>query len=181
MTPDVFRQELKRLMPNGDLRLSRDPRRLLMDLWVVERRVPRQEYVEGIERLTAEGNSRFVHVEREGVGCYYDTNPEWQVVHVCKAVACAHELPIWHGPECYREPDMRDIRSLHDWLYTFRDFEHSRMELSRERKDREAAMESDQNFIMRKELRSSKDFRQLVYSMPGDGSGSTTERIQEKV
>jgi hypothetical protein len=181
MSPESFRQELQRLMPNGDLRLSRDPRRLLMNLWVVERRVPRQEYVEGLARLHTEGQSRYVHVDQAGVGCYYDTSPEWQVVHVCKTTRCSHDLPIWHGPECYREPDMRDVQALHSWLYEFRDFEHSMVELRRERQNRQDALDREESFVIRKELRSSKDFRQLVYSMPGDGTASTTERIEGKI
>jgi hypothetical protein len=177
MTPESFRKELLRLMPNGELRLSRDPRRLLMDLWVVERRIPRREYVEGLERVRQSGDPRYVHLDLGGVAHYYDTNPEWLVVHVCKSAVCGHALPVWHGPECYREPDMRDVVALHDWLYQFRDYEHSRMELGRERQHREAAVNENHNFIMRKELRSSKDFRQLRYSFSGDGAGQTTERI----
>ncbi len=177
MSPELFRKELERLMPNGDLRLVRDPRRLLMNLWVVERRIPRQEYLSGLEQLRQSGEDRYVHLTLGGEGRYYDTNPEWSVVHVVKTDTCGCDMPVWHTPECYREPDGRDIRSLHDWLYGWRDFEQSRDTIHREQKERQEKIEKAANQTMANELRTSKTLRGLSYSFAGDGSGSTTERI----
>ena len=182
MMPELFRHELDLLMPSGELRLSRDPHRLLMDLWVVERRIPRREYVEGLEQLRLAGESRYVRVPRADgwTASYYDKCPEWAVVHVCKAAACDHDLPIHHGPQCFREPDMRDVRSLREWLYGFRDFAHSMATLQRERRDNDEKIYIEGRHRAAKALKANKGLRGLRYSFAGDGAGSTTERVSRE-
>ena len=179
MRPESFRIELNRLMPNGDLRLVRDPRRLLMDLWAVERKLPRKEYLDSLEQLRLSGNPRFVELELEGGAVQYDCAPEWVVMHVCKSDACKCSLPVWHGPDCYREPDMRDVAALRNWLYECRDAAHSLEKIHAEEQEKKDKIDKNTRFHIAKELKSSKTFRGLVYSFDGDGAGSTTERMKQ--
>lgn len=164
-----FQQELDGLMPNGDLRLVRDPHRLGLDLWVIERKVPGQEHLDGLEQLRLAGEPRYVPLDIPGIGLVqYDCAPEWHTVHICKSKTCDHMPPQFsvHDHACYREPNMNDVAILRRWLYEFRDFNHSREVLQREQRDYNEKVERTANENLRKNIRSSADFRGLVYSMP---------------
>ena len=170
-------------MPNGDLRVARDPHRLGINLWVIERKVPAAEHAAGLEQLRLNGYDRYIHCTGEdGVSWHYDCAPEWVIASICRTEHCTHDPAQFsaHDPECHREPDMKDIAELRQWLYEFRDFEHSRQVLTQEARDHKQQVEADATKTLAKEIKSSKDFRQLVYSLPGDGHGSTTERINER-
>jgi hypothetical protein len=169
MTPALFRVELVNLMPNGDLRLVRDPRRLGLDLWVVERKVPAREHAEGLEQIRLAGESRYVEVDMPDIGLFrYDCAPEWIIVHVCKTETCDHQPPQFsrHESSCVREPDQRDVKALKDYLYEFRNFEHSREVLLREKQERKDALDKEFSDYMQKELKASHEFKQLVFSAP---------------
>lgn len=181
MSHQWFRRELDCMLPDGSLRLVRDPHRLGLDLWVVERRVPAKEHATMLEMLRANAWERYMPLFIDGVQIQYDTAPEWKVVHICKTTRCEHQ-PVQfsvHDPECYREPNAADIASLRRWLFEFRNFEESAKALQREEKERKAALDKEENLIIRKDLKSSKKFRQLRYSFAGDGHGTTTESIDE--
>lgn len=183
MSRDAVKRELKILMPNGDLRLVRDPHRLGLDLWVIERRIPPEEHQRGLEQLRQAGEERFHPLAVPDIGLVqYDCAPEWHMVHICKASTCRHVPPQFsvHDPQCYREPNATDIAVLRQWLFEFRNAEESIRELQRETAVKQEAAKAALNLGIRKDIKSSKPLRGLVYSFPGDGVTSTTERINGK-
>jgi len=184
MSFEWFRSELRNLMPNGDLRLVREPHRLGVDLWVVERRVSAKEHAERLECLRVDKMPRYYPLFIAGIGdIQYDIAPEWAIAHVCKSESCGHQPPQFsvHDPQCYREPNSADIAALRRWLFEFRDFQHCVETLQRERRERQEKLDKEENLIIRKDIKSSKKFRQLRYSFAGDGESGTTERIDENV
>lgn len=172
MRPEVkfawFSNELRSILPNGELRLARDPHRLGLDLYVIERRLPGSQHAAMIEqsRMLA-GFERFIPVTVPGIGeVQYDTIPEWMIVHVCKSETCAHQ-PVQfseHELSCYREPNSRDLMALRTWLYEFRDFAECSAVMESEFQKNQQHVKDEANLIVRKELQSSHVFRQLVFS-----------------
>lgn len=170
-----FQRELNGLMPNGHLRLVRDPHRLGLDMWVVERKIPAEEHHAGLEMLRLADEPRYTAMDIPGIGpVQYDCAPEWHMVHICKAASCDHVPPQFsvHELSCYRDPNQEDIEVLRRWLYEFRDFNHSREVMAREQRDYQEKVEKSANENLRKNIRSSADFRGLVYSLP-DGTRRT--------
>jgi hypothetical protein len=161
-----FREELKSIAPNGELRLVRDPHRLGLDLWVIERRLPPSEHADMLESLRLCGEARFVDVIAAGIGpVKYDVAPGWAIGHVCRAKSCRHQPPQFsdHDPECYREPNHEDLAAIRRWLYEFRDFQHSMEVLRQEAKERKEKEKQWFSDFMAKELKSSHVFRDLKF------------------
>lgn len=167
-----FQRELDTILPKGELRLVRDPHRLGLDLWVIERKLPGWEHEHALAALDElhqhdAGVQRFIPVTVAGVGqVEYDTCPEWSVVHICKARSCEHVPPqfVEHDASCYREPNGADLASIRRWLFEFRDAQASMRAVFEERKEREQKKDRDFSDFMKKELKASHLFRQLKFS-----------------
>lgn len=163
---DWFKAELKAIMPNGELRLVRDPRRLGLDLWVIERKIPASEHQAGLEQLRLAGEERYIPLDLPGVGLIqYDCAPEWHMVHICKSDTCDHIPPQFctHLPECYREPNAADLMSIRRWLFEFRNFEHQQAVMRQEEKTKNEQLDEEFNFGLRKDLKSSHVLRGLEF------------------
>lgn len=173
MSFEWFKRELNCMMPNGDLRLVRDPVRLIVDLWVVERRVAPSEREAGLALLESQGEPRYIDITRpDGTVAHWDLAPEWAIAHIC-----ANKQFDATDPRYYREPNQSDIEAIRQWLFEFRDFQHSLDTFRREQAEHKEKLDEEANLIIRKELKSSKKFRQLVYSLPDDGVRGTTEKV----
>lgn len=138
MDPKRFQNELNQLMPNKHLRLVREPHRLGFDLWAVERRMDGRVWDLELRAMEESGLPRYHEGELEGYGkVRIDTCPPWRVVHVCVAESCKHSPPQFsvHDTQCYREPSMKDIASLRQWLNEWRDFAASLAGLKKETAD----------------------------------------------
>ena len=134
---------------------------------MIERRLPPSEHAEALECLRLSGQKRYYDLFVPSIGMiHYDIAAQWSIVHVCKTVSCTHVPPQMsdHDPTCAREPDQRDIASLHRWLYEFRDFEDSRKGLERERLAQEQKVKQNFTSQISKELKSSPTFRALEFS-----------------
>lgn len=162
-----FQRELDVLMPNRGLRLVRDPHRLGLDLWCVERKLPPEVHAAELEELRLAGEERYHSALSEEFGMVqFDMAPEWQIVHICRSTTCDHNPPTMamHEASCYREPSRNDIESLRRWLYEFKTYEASLAALKAEAKAKTDAVEAESNDFFKKELKSSHVFRQLVFS-----------------
>lgn len=119
-----FRRELKIIGTDAgaELQVVRDPGRLGVNLWVVERKLPASAHQDCIEYLRSQGVERFVDqtlVDEHGseIGRrQMDLAPEWAVVHTCRAGVEFDD----DDPRTFREPNASDLASIRKWLFEYR-------------------------------------------------------------
>lgn len=174
-----FQRELDAMMPNRELRLVRDPHRLGLDLWCVERKVPGDVHAAEVEALRRMGEERFHSAVSETLGMVrYDLAPEWRIVHICKSETCQHTPPQFsqHDPECQRDPNQRDLQSISRWLYEFRNFEQSLESIKRESREKTEAMERNETEAYAKAIKSAPFMTDRVF---GDAPKTTFKKSTE--